>query len=74
MKGNGIHNKIEDAHTRKIKKNICDAATTLPMKNPTATLLWNFRMMTVPPTQSSSSTIDAHRLTNASVPPRVDDV
>ena len=52
--------------------NICDAATTLPIKNPTATLLWNFLMITVPPTQSSSNTIDDQRLTNASVPPRDD--
>ena len=50
--------------------NICDAATTLPMKNPTAKLLWNFLIMTVPPTQSNSRNIADHKLTNASVPPR----
>ena len=42
------------------------------MKNPTATLLWNFLIMTVPPTQSMSNTAADHRLTNASVPPRDD--
>mmetsp|Transcript_37567 Transcript_37567/g.67666 ORF Transcript_37567/g.67666 Transcript_37567/m.67666 type:complete len:91 (-) Transcript_37567:170-442(-) len=42
------------------------------MKNPTATLLWNFLMITVPPTHSKSNTMDDHRLTKASVPPRDD--
>ena len=57
---------------RNTNKNIWDAATTLPMKNPTATLLWNFLIITVPPTQSRSKTMDDQRLTNASVPPRDD--
>ena len=61
-----------NTHTRNINRNICDAATTLPMKNPTATLLWNFLMMTVPPTHSRSNTVADHRLTKASVPPRDD--
>jgi hypothetical protein len=51
---------------------IWDAATTLPMKNPTATLLWNFLMITVPPTHNRSNTMDDQRLINASVPPRDD--
>jgi hypothetical protein len=55
---------------RNISINICDAATTLPMKNPTAKLLWNFLIMTVPPAQSNSRNIADHKLTNASVPPR----
>ena len=55
---------------RNISINICDAATTLPMKNPTAKLLWNFLIMTVPPAQSISRNTADHKLTNASVPPR----
>ena len=42
------------------------------MKNPTATLLWNFLIITVPPTHKSNNTVADHKLTNASVPPRDD--
>ena len=59
-------------HMRNINRNIWDAATTLPMKNPTAKLLWNFLMITVPPAHSISKNIADQRLTNASVPPRDD--
>jgi hypothetical protein len=42
------------------------------MKNPTAKLLWNFLITTVPPTHRISKNTADHRLTNASVPPRDD--
>ena len=66
------HINWKTTYIRNINRNIWDAATTLPMKNPTATLLWNFLIITVPPMHKSSNTIDDNRLTNASVPPRDD--
>lgn len=52
--------------------NIWLAATTLPIKNPTNTLLWNFLIIIVPPIHNISRTIELHMLMNASVPLRED--
>lgn len=67
-----IDESMSWTYMRKTNINIWEAAITLPMKNPTATLLWNFLMITVPPTHNRSNTVDDHRLIKASVPPRDD--
>jgi hypothetical protein len=43
------------------RKNSCDMHTTDPMKNPTAKLLWNLRMIMVPPIDRIISMIADHR-------------
>jgi len=42
------------------------------MKNPTATDVWNLRMMMVPPMQRERRTREDQREMKASVPPRED--
>ena len=42
------------------------------MKNPTATEVWNLRMIMVPPMQSERRTSEDQREMKASVPPRLD--
>ena len=42
------------------------------MKNPTATEVWNLRMMIVPPMHSESKMTDDQSDMKASVPPRED--
>eukprot|EP00986_Skeletonema_menzelii_P018376 scaffold26631_cov139-Skeletonema_menzelii.AAC.17 len=42
------------------------------MKNPTATEVWNLRIMIVPPMQSERRTREDQREMKASVPPRLD--
>eukprot|EP00529_Nitzschia_sp_RCC80_P033170 CAMPEP_0113483562 /NCGR_PEP_ID=MMETSP0014_2-20120614/23498_1 /TAXON_ID=2857 /ORGANISM="Nitzschia sp." /LENGTH=138 /DNA_ID=CAMNT_0000377113 /DNA_START=446 /DNA_END=862 /DNA_ORIENTATION=+ /assembly_acc=CAM_ASM_000159 len=54
------------------KKNICDIATTPPMKNPTAMELWNFLIIIVPPTLNANSINADHIEVNASLRPLVD--
>ena len=54
------------------KKNICDIATTPPMKNPTAIELWNFLMIIVPPILSAKSISADHIDVKVSLKPRVD--
>jgi hypothetical protein len=54
------------------KKNICDMATTPPMKNPTAMELWNFLMIIVPPMLNASSINADHIEVKVSLIPRVD--
>lgn len=40
---------MESTYSKKRRKNSCDMQTTLPIKNPTAKLLWNLRIIMVPP-------------------------
>lgn len=47
-------------YTKKSSRNNCDMATTLPIKNPTAKELWNFRIIIVPPTDKIMSMIPDH--------------
>lgn len=54
------------------KKNICDMATTPPMKNPTAIELWNFLIIMVPPILKASNIKADHIEVKASLRPRVD--
>jgi hypothetical protein len=54
------------------KKNICDMATTPPMKNPTAMELWNFRIIMVPPILKANNIKADHMEVKASLRPRVD--
>ena len=54
------------------KKNICDIATTPPMKNPTAIELWNFLIIIVPPILNANSINADHIEVNASLRPLVD--
>jgi hypothetical protein len=54
------------------KKNICDIATTPPIKKPTAMELWNFLMIMVPPILRASNINADHIDVNASLNPRVD--
>lgn len=42
-------------YTKDRKKNICDIATTPPMKKPTAIELWNLRIIIVPPILNAKS-------------------
>jgi hypothetical protein len=54
------------------KKNICDIATTPPIKKPTAMELWNFLMIMVPPILNANNINADHIDVNASLTPRVD--
>lgn len=47
-------------HTRNSRRKSWDMATTLPMKNPTAKLLWNLRIIMVPPILRNISMIPDH--------------
>lgn len=46
-----------NTYTKNRKKNICDMATKHPIKKPTARLLWNLRIIMVPPTDKASSMV-----------------
>jgi hypothetical protein len=54
------------------KKNIWDMATTPPIKKPTAILLWNFRIIIVPPMLKVNNKRADHTLAKPSAKDRVD--
>ena len=53
---NGLQENIKiRTYINDKKKNICDIATTPPIKNPTAIELWNLRIIIVPPMLRASN-------------------
>lgn len=52
-----ITQQTKETYIKNRSKNSCDMHTTDPIKNPTAKLLWNFRIIMVPPIDRTISMI-----------------